>query len=644
MDKTIRQLAAIMFTDMVGYTALMQIDEHKAKKNRDRHRAVLEQYISEYHGLILQYYGDGTLSVFGSAIEAVECAVKIQNELQSEPVIPLRVGLNVGDIVYDDDGVYGDGVNIASRVESLSIPGAILISEKVYDEIKNHRELPARSMGKFNLKNVARPIEIYALLSKGLKVPATGDLAGKADSVGKSIAVLPFVNMSPDPENEYFSDGISEELINALTKVEGLHVTSRTSSFAFKGTRDDVRQIGKQLNVSAVVEGSVRKSSNQLRITAQLINTADGYHIWSEVYDRKLEDIFAVQDEISRKIANQLREKLGRQASAEKLVTSPTNNIEAYNLYLKGNYYWNLWTADSVKKAEFFYHKSLEKERDFPLPYTGISACYSFFGAIGYLPSKEAYPKAKQYAHKALDLDKNLSESHLALAMVQFFFDWDWSGAENSFKRALDLNPGSANSHHYYSMYLMVMHRYDEALEEIKIAISLDPLALPINAALGDALVYSGNITEGIEQYEKTLELDPKFRTAIYHLGWALWQAGQKEKAIQTFKQAHDLVDHALKGITQLGYVYAQTGRIDKANECLEKLKRRQKVEKDVSLDLDFAVIYTGLEKYDMVFEHLERAFEERVGGLVFITNPHWKHLEKDQRFQKFLSKMGLKY
>jgi TolB-like protein/Tfp pilus assembly protein PilF len=540
--------------------------------------------------------------------------------------------------------VFGDGVNLASRVESMSIPGAILISEKVYDEIKNHRELPAQSMGRFKLKNVARPIEIYAVIGEGLKVPESGDLAGKADNVEKSIAVLPFVNMSADPENEYFSDGISEELINALTKVEGLRVTSRTSSFAFKGTRDDVRQIGRNLNVGTVLEGSVRKAGNQLRIAAQLINTADGYHIWSEVYNRKFEDIFSIQDEISRKIANQLREKLGWQARQEKLVTSPTDNVEAYNLYLKANFYWNKWTADDVKKSEFFYRKSIEKESNFPLPYTGLSACYAFYGAIGYLPSTEAYPLAKEFALKALTLDENLSESHLALAMVQFFFDWDWQGAENSFKRALELNDGSADAHHYYAMYLMVVNRPQEALKEINKAVSLDPLSLRINDALADALVWVGDYPAAITQYKKTLELDPNFRTAIYGLGWAFWENGQVDEAIKTFERARDLVGHALKGVTQVGFVYAKTGRIQEARECLKKLEQRQNIEKEVSLEMDFAVIYSGFEDYDRVFEHLERAYEERQGSLVFITNPHWKELKKDPRYKKLLAKMGLSY
>ena len=227
MSKTqTRQLAAIMFTDMVGYTALMQKDEVTAKRNRDHHRRILEKYISENYGKILQYYGDGSLSIFGSVIDAVNSAITIQQELQKEPKVPLRIGIHSGDVVHDEDGIYGDGVNVASRIETLAVPGSVLISEKVFDEIKNQTQYLSHSLGKFELKNVSRAIEVYALANKGLVVPDRRELKGKTREAVPSIAVLPFVNMSNDPENEYFSDGITEEILNALVKVDGIRVTA----------------------------------------------------------------------------------------------------------------------------------------------------------------------------------------------------------------------------------------------------------------------------------------------------------------------------------------------------------------------------------------------------------------------------------
>src|SRR6185436_20027645 len=414
LQKT-RQLAAVMFTDMTGYTALMQEDEKKAKILSSRQRITLEKFIPFYNGKILQYYGDGTLSIFGSAAEAVICAAEIQKELLQEPKVLLRIGLHSGDIAYDEHGVYGDCVNVASRIESLSIPGAVLISDKVYDEIKNQSEIKTNLLGKYNLKNVKRLVEVYAVANEGLVVPAPEQINAKAVTE-KSIAVLPFANLSADVENEYFSDGISEEILNALTRVEGLQVTARTSSFSFKGKNEDVRVIGSRLGVATVLEGSVHKAGKRVRITAQLINAADGYHIWSEVYDRDLEDIFEVQDEISLKIVTRLKENFTPSKREEPIVKSPTENIEAYNLYLKGRYHWNKWNPENITMAIKIFEEVITLDRGFALPYCALSYCYSFLGSTGIMSPAEAYPKAKDYTLKAIEIDPNHPESHLSLA------------------------------------------------------------------------------------------------------------------------------------------------------------------------------------------------------------------------------------
>src|SRR4030095_2124960 len=254
--------------------------------------------------------------------------------LQQEPKVALRIGIHTGDVAIEDESVYGDGVNLVSRIESLAVPGGIFISEKVYDEIRNQQNIETREMGYFELKNVKYPVRVFAIANSGITVPRRDELRGKTKQTNNRLAVLPFVNMSTDPDNEYFSDGITEELLNALTRVDGLQVTSRTSAFAFKGKNTDIRDIAIQLNVDRVLEGSVRKSGNRVRITAQLINAADGYHIWSENYDRDLTDIFEVQDEISGIIAG----KLGKMHAAEsdQLVKAPVKNVAAYTHYLRG--------------------------------------------------------------------------------------------------------------------------------------------------------------------------------------------------------------------------------------------------------------------------------------------------------------------
>ena len=347
-----RQLAAILFADMAGYTALMQENEPLARLKRQRLKDVLESAIDQFNGKLLQYYGDGSLSIFNSAIDSVRFAINMQQQLKQEPKVDLRIGIHTGDVAMEDGFIYGDGVNLASRIESLAVPGGIFVSEKVYDEIKNQDNISTLELGYFELKNVKTPVRVYAITNDGIVTPSREDIKGKTKQPGNRLAVLPFVNMSADPENEFFSDGVTEELLNALTKVDGLQVTSRTSAFAFKGKNDDIRDIGIRLSVDKILEGSVRKSGSRVRITAQLINAADGYHIWSENYDRNLTDIFEVQDEISAIIANKLRENLTAKKHAEHLVKAPVKNVGAYSLYLKGLYFWNKMTPADTRAVD----------------------------------------------------------------------------------------------------------------------------------------------------------------------------------------------------------------------------------------------------------------------------------------------------
>jgi TolB-like protein/Flp pilus assembly protein TadD len=636
-----RKLAAIMFTDMVGYTALMQQNEQQAKINRDRHRKILSNAIQQNNGTILQYYGDGTLSIFNSAVDAVSSAIHIQQQLQEDPKIPLRIGIHTGDVVHDDEGIYGDGVNIASRIESMAVPGSVLISGKVFDEIKNHVQFKTKSYGPFQLKNVEHPTRIYGLIAEGCLIPDAAELKGKGAPANRSIAVVPFVNMSTDPENEYFSDGITEEILNALVKVEGLQVTSRTSSFAFKGKNLAVKEISKQLNVTTVLEGSVRKAGNMVRITAQLINCVDDYHMWSESYDRQLEDIFEVQDEISRKIANQLRAMLTSDDKQKSLVTAPTENLDAYNTYLRGAFYLSSWTPQGAKKAIEYFHKAIEMEENFSLPYSGLAYSYTMLGAMGQIAPLKAYPKGKQMAEKALELDSELAESHIAIALIKLFYDWDLDGAEQSLNRAKELNPGSANVYHFYALYYTARGRYEEGVKSIEQALELDPLSLIINQHYAEGLIWVGRLDEALAQIDKTLEMDHNFRPAIETKGWIYLEMGDKDKALKCFQRFQELTGHPLKGMVGLGYTYAIRGEIDKAGECLEKLAQREKLEPDILLHMDYVVIYTGLKDFDKVFFHLEEGLKQKAGIFFVKTSTIFHELRNDPRFKKLMAEYG---
>jgi TolB-like protein/Tfp pilus assembly protein PilF len=639
----IRMLAAVMFTDMVGYTAMMQEDEDHAKLLRDRHRNVLEDLSLEHQGKVIQYFGDGTLTIFGSAVEAVLCAIDIQLELKKDPSVNLRIGIHSGDIVYDDDGIFGDSVNVASRIEASAIGGSILISRKVYDEIINHKEINAVSLGYHEFKNVKTPIEVYAIKSDQLNIPESSSIDTLVGLKKESIAVLPFINMSSDADNEYFSDGITEEILNALARVDKLHVTSRTSSFAFKGKNVDIREIGKQLAVKTVLEGSVRKVGNRVRVTAQLIETKSGFHKWSEIYERDIEDIFAVQDEIARTISKNLIENLAITDQRKTLVKSSTRNMEAYNLYLKSSHFWKKWTPLDIRKSLEYLEQAIQLDENFAKAYSALSGCYVYLGAFGQMPSKIAYPKAKEYAHKALQLDDSLPDSHLSIAMVDFF-DWNWDAAYKSFIKTLELNPNNAEAHQYFAYYLLAFGNFKKAVAECERALSIDPLSIPINASLAETYAHCGMFEQARDQFSKTLELDPNFRAALNGLGWTNYFLGEHDIAIEKLKQSQDLLGDPLKSNAALGYIYAKLNMKNELDQCLLKLEERTKKEKEISFLFDYAIINMGLKNYDKVFDYLNRAYDEKIGGLIFIRGRYWKEIHDDPRFKELLIKMNLPY
>ncbi len=630
-------MSAIFFADMVGYTLLMQENEQKAKLLRDQHRLVLQEESVAHGGTILQYYGDGTLCVFDSSIEAVKCAIDIQTRLSKEPKVPLRIGIHIGDVVHDDEGIYGDGVNVASRIESLSVAGSVLVSERVVEDVKSHPSIEFKNMGVFQLKNVRKPTGVFAIGNQPLVVPVSSQLKGKGEQKTKSVAVLPFVNMSTSKENEYFSDGITEELLNALTKVKGLQVTARTSSFAFKGKNIDIRDIGQQLNVEHILEGSVRKSGNKVRITAQLITTADGYHQWSQTFDRNLDDIFELQDELAHTIAHQLREKLGAEDVDQQPIGGTTKDPESYSLYLKGNYYWNKWSPDNIKKAIELYDKAIEKEPDFSLAHSGRAGCYVFLGITGNYPADLAFPRAKLSAEKAMELDPQDDKSLLTMAMFKFMYEKNTDSARRYFENALELNPNNSVTRQYYAMFLSTVGQQEQALKEVELAHQLDPLSLSILGTQGNAFLIFKMYEKAEVVFQSMLDMDPTFRTALEGLGWVNVQMKKWDKALKYFLKFQELTGSPLKGMSGLGYVYARTGQLQKAQECLDKLDQRSREDKETNLNIDYAVVYLGFKNWERTFLHIEKAIEANMGGMFLSVHPIWEEVREEPKFKALL-------
>jgi adenylate cyclase len=640
-----RQLAAILFADMTGYTAMMQDNEHLARLKRKRFKEILESSVEKFDGKILQNYGDGSLCIFSSAINSVSCAVSMQQQLQLDTKVDVRIGIHIGDVEIEGESIFGDGVNLASRVESLAVPGGIFISEKVYDEIKNHDNIKTRDMGFFELKNIKQPVHLYAIANDGIIVPSRDELKGKTKQPTNRLAVLPFVNMSADPENEYFSDGITEELLNTLTKVNGLQVTSRTSAFAFKGKQDDIREIAIKLNVDKVLEGSVRKAGNKVRITAQLINAADGYHIWSETYDRNLTDIFEVQDEISGVITNRLRENLLPSERIEHLVKAPTKNVEAYTLYLKGMHFYNKLTPADYYKAIDFFEQAVELEPNYAQAYAMIAGSYAYLGVTGQAAPDKAFEIVKSHSEKALKLDNSIAESHVAKATMHLMYDGNWKAGYDSLQTAIKLNPAATGAYQNLALYNIFISNLPEAVRVMEEASKIDPLSPQINHFLGETYLFADRYDDAIHVANKLIEMNPQMRIAIEMKGWATGMNGDWQKALEYFLEVHRLTNHPLKGLSPVGYAYAKLGQTDKALEAIAKIEQRQQEEPNVVVDGDLLMIWWALGNIDKAIPYFENSVSKRLSAVNFFLHyPPVRGMADNPRIKKILEDARAKH
>lgn len=650
VEKQTRHLAAIMFTDVAGYTALMQRDEQKAHQVRDRHRVVLKDALGIYGGELLEHYGDGSLSIFASTIEAVRCALEIQKKLSSPLGVPLRIGIHTGDVVREEQGVYGDGVNVASRIQGICPPGEVLISGKVFDDVKNQAGMFTRSLGRVELKNVSRRMAVFTVTAEdGFPSSRHGESTGlpqqrertrHAASAPKSVAVLPFLNMSPGKENEYFSDGISEEIINSLTKVEGLLVTARTSSFAFKGKETDVRQVGSLLNVGHILEGSVRSAGGRVRITAQLIDTETGYHVFSDAYDRIIEDIFDTQDEIARKVTEKLRASLPG-PDGESLVRSRTKDPETYNLYLRGRFFMNQWDAPSAERALDYFQRAVARDPGFAAAYGGLAYAYTFLLSLGHMGKEEGVGPAREAAARAEELDPGGSEGPAALANIGFL-DWDLEAAGAAMRKALARSPGSAKLHYDHGFFLRASGDLDGAIEALETATRLDPLSSPYNNALANDYTSAGHFDDAAELFGHTLDLDPDFFPALEGRGWLQLHRGDLPAAIDTFRSLQVANPESEKALGSLGFACGLGGHAEDAQGCLEKLRRWKTDGRGAHVAFELALVHAGLGEFDEAFRHLDEGVEQRDSSLLFVRTSvrGWGGLREDPRFQDLLKKI----
>jgi len=461
-----------------------------------------------------------------------------------------------------------------------------------------------------------------------------------AEDEPPSIAVLPFVNMSADPENEYFSDGLSEAIINSLTKIKDFKVVARTSAFSFKGKDVDIRDIGKQLDVNKVLEGSVQKAGNRLRITAQLINISDGYHLWSERFDRNIDDIFAIQDDISLAIVDNLKLKLIK-GEKTKLVKRHTGDPEAYNFYLKGRYFYNKRTEEDMKRSIEYFERALEKDPKFALPYAGLADTYATFGFYHWWPYEEARSKAKEFALKGLEVDDSVGETHGAYANYILWYEWQWAEAGKEYKKAIQLSPSDVEARHMYAHLLESSGRFDEAIAEMGKALELEPLSINLNHCMAQIHFFAGNYDEAIDLLQKTIEMDPGFPLQYFWLGRVYLQKGELQKALEMFERGADFPTIGTMVLGGLGLAYAVAGRRDEAQGMLEQINNLSK-ERYVE-PYYIAYIYMGLGNTEKVFDLFEQGFEEGDMHLLYLPiDPIFDELHEDPRFKALMKKMGL--
>ena len=655
-----RQLAAIMFTDIAGYTSLMEKDEQKAIELLKTNRELQKSFIEKYRGRLIKEMGDGILASFSTVTDAVMCAGAIQKAAETIPNLKLRIGIHLGEVVFENNDVFGDGVNIASRLQALAPVGGIFVSEAIYKNVINKKEIASEFIREEILKNVSASVKIYEVkvesfpdvqkeeasdLKTGTGIPHAkkkksvfiiGALVVVAvlityflnlkpkqaaeplqpASTEKSIAVLPFVNMSDDPQQEYFSDGLSEELINMFTKIPGLKVMGRTSSFAYKGKNEDLRTIGEKLGVDYLLEGSVRKSGNQIRITAQLIKSDEGTHLWSETYDKVLNNIFEVQDQISASVTNALRMTIFDKDTATRQTKI---NPEAYNDFLKGKFYYEeVDDTSSNNKAMACFKESIKKDSSFSLPWTYLSMVY--FRNSERTNDKQ-FNEAKQVAIKALQLDPT---SGIAAINVAEFLDNEYD--------------------------------FHGALEKIELGLKLDPENSYVLRNAGRFYTLLGRREESIALCKKAIEKDPFQKTAKWYLYLAYFFAEQYKEAyvVTSFgtvgirlKIQLNSIEESLKYIESLddigkmygrSLLYVKSGKLKEANEALSQLIK-------AGLDYycyDIAIVLTMLGKFDNAMDWLEKGYANKTFGMVYINvEPEFKKLRNNDRFKKLVEKMN---
>jgi adenylate cyclase len=683
-----RKLAAIMFTDMVGYSALSQRDEKLAQELLEEHRRLLREIFPRFNGTEIKTIGDAFLVEFGSALEAAQCAIEIQRTLakrdadaSADRQIQVRIGVHIGDVVHRGGDVYGDGVNIASRIEALAGAGGICVSMDVERQIRSALEARFQKLAPMELKNISVPMDLFRIVlpweqrgkgelkkaeagdsrrsfwssrlawvsaivlaavgfgwwwsarppskaTKSLNMPNTAPVADQ-----KSIAVLPLLNESGDPKDEYFSDGLSEELIAALAQIRELKVIGRSSSFRFKERKEESKTIGEKLGVATLLEGTVRKQGDRVRIVAELINARDGIELWTQTFDRELKDIFAVQEEIAAAVAAALKTTLlgSDQRPAANLATT---NTEAHNAYLLAHYYFQRRNLEDYRKAVGYFDQAIGLDPNYALAYAERSEAWTLLGDLTG-KGKTAWPKARSDAEKAVAVAPALAEAHAALGYVRSFTEWKTAEGLKELKRALELSPANPTANDLLARVIVYVGQLDEAEKHARQAVELDPLAYIAQNNLARVLWYKGKLDEAEAVARKAAELQSAAASSHRYQALVAIKRGDGGTALREAQLEPD------EGFRRFLLALAHHARGDRnaADAALTELIAYGRDQ----LAYQIAQVYAVRGETNKAFEWLQIAFDNHDTGLLaLLVDPLVRGLRDDPRYKDLVAKVGL--
>jgi len=644
LSQSERRLAAIMFTDMVGYTALGQRNESLSLALVEEQRKLIRPIVARHNGKEIKTMGDAFLVEFPNALDAVRCAYDIQRatrefnvSLAPESRIHLRVGLHLGDVVESRGDISGDAVNVASRIEPLAEDGNVCLTRQVYDHVQNKFELPLTSLGNKSLKNVSAPLEVFKMA-----MPWDKENSGQPANLDKRrIAVLPFSNMSPDPNDEYFADGMTEELISTLSNVEGLTIVSRTSTAQYKAVKRSVIDIGRELKAGTLLEGSVRKAGTKLRITIQLIDSTEDRHLFAQNYDRELTDIFAVQSDIARRVAETLRVQL-LAVTKQRIAKLPTQDVEAHTYYLQGLHLLRDYTGMNITEAIRCLDLAVSRDPNFALAYAALSEAYAY-AAGETLPEKVGFEKAMKNALKAIDLDDGLADAHASLGILALQFLWDWPKSESELKRAIELNPSHAIAQLWYGSYLMLRGRFEEGLEMNRRVQDLDPLSGFAKMHAGWILLAARRYDESIVKCREVLAIEPEMVRAHTILGFCYGLKGLPSEALAEMRKSEELTGGLAYSLGPLAYALAKAGLEADAKMVIDRLKSGDRA--GITSSFDIALALLGLGDNAGAIEYLEKAYDDRSANITLFHPgifPMFDPLRSNARFQDILKNMAL--